>query len=178
MVRKLRSDNVNASQDTPDDTFATVDDGSDDEHIVVTRPEDARDPEAEADFDRELAKMMAESAETRKHERRPMFDVALPMRRVAARDTGPSTPLDEEDAVDRNEGDTTAGIVKFSLLSKRGNRQQVRRLCRLSALLTDVVIPFPDAFDRHASRLELRNCHAYTTGGSPGRTTAYQSSRT
>lgn len=121
-----RSGDANVSKDTPDETFATGDDDSDDEQIVVTRPEDARDPEAEADFDRELAKMMAESAETRKHERRPMFDVALPMRRVAARDMGISTSVDEDDVVDRNEGNIAAGTVKFSLLSKRGNRQQVR----------------------------------------------------
>ena len=31
------------------------------EHIVVTRPEEKRDPEADAEFDRELAKLMAES---------------------------------------------------------------------------------------------------------------------
>lgn len=37
--------------------------------IVVTRPEEERDPEAEAEFDRELARMMSESLDSRKFER-------------------------------------------------------------------------------------------------------------
>ena len=94
------------------------------EHIVVTRKEDERDPEAEAEFDRELAKMMAESAESRKFERKQIFDVPLPMRRkvdAAAADEQPATPTVEEAPV----APQPQGTMKFSLLSKRGNKQQV-----------------------------------------------------
>jgi len=90
-------------------------------------PDDERDPEADADFDRELAKMMAESLDSRKFERKPMFDVPLPMRRAqrdastAAEDSGGEAPAATEQP----------GMVKFSLLSKRGNRQQVRTRCLL-----------------------------------------------
>lgn len=93
-----------------------------DEHIIVTRPEDERDPEAEAEFDRELAKMMSESIETRKSERpRQTFDVALPMRRgQQQKDSTSSIPVDDNE-MDQGHLDT----VKFSLLSKRGNRPQV-----------------------------------------------------
>ncbi|KAF2837357.1 ARM repeat-containing protein [Patellaria atrata CBS 101060] len=97
---------------------------SEEEQIVVTRQEDERDPEADADFDRELAKMMAESLDSRKFERKSMFDVPLPMRRAqrdistAAEDGGgePTTPSAPENT------------MKFSLLSKRGNRQQTRSI--------------------------------------------------
>lgn len=92
------------------------------EHIVVTRPEDQRDPEAEAEFDRELAKMMAESVESRKHDRKQMFDVPLPMRR-AQREAAPTAEGSD------GESPTPMPVVapstmKFALLSKKGNRQQ------------------------------------------------------
>lgn len=99
---------------TPDDNTSESDFGSED--IVVTRPADLRDPEADAEFDRELAKLMSESIETRKTERRPMFDVALPMRK-AQRD---SSLADSEDGQA-----TPPNTIKFALLSKKGNRPQV-----------------------------------------------------
>lgn len=94
------------------------------EQIVVTRLEDERDPEADAEFDRELAKLMSESAESRKFERKPVFDVPLPMRRareaaVNAEDSGNEAPVAPV---------LTSNTVKFSLLSKRGNRTQTRSI--------------------------------------------------
>ncbi|RYP38561.1 hypothetical protein DL767_002497 [Monosporascus sp. MG133] len=56
---------------------------SEDEAIVVTRKAEEVDPEDEADFEREYAKMMAESLESRKFDRKPLFDVPLPTRTVA-----------------------------------------------------------------------------------------------
>ena len=105
------------------------------EEIVVTRQEEERDPEAEAEFDRELAKMMSESLESRKFDRKQMFDVPLPMRRaqretfIAADDSG-------------NEGSTAtppnASTMAFSLMTKKGNRQQVGDFwcCSNEVLLT------------------------------------------
>ena len=90
------------------------------EHIVVTRHEEERDPEAEADFDRELAKMMSESIDSRKFERKPLFDVPLPMRR-ANRDTshaGDESPTDGTA--------TPPTTMAFSLMTKKGNRHQVQ----------------------------------------------------
>jgi regulator of nonsense transcripts 2 len=90
------------------------------ERIVVTRQEDERDPEADADFDRELAKLMSESLDSRKFERKAVFDVPLPMRR--AREQAPTT---EDNVVDTAPPVPPSNTMKFSLLSKRGNRQQV-----------------------------------------------------
>jgi regulator of nonsense transcripts 2 len=95
------------------------------EQIVVTRQEDERDPEADAEFDRELAKLMSESAESRKHDRKPVFDVPLPMRRareapVSADDVGSEVPVPVAPAPSQT--------MKFSLLSKRGNRTQTRSI--------------------------------------------------
>lgn len=90
---------------------------SDEENIVVTRQEEERDPEAEAEFDRELAKLTADSLDSRKFERRSMFDVPLPIRR------NDRTPVDAGKAAETsNPVDTMA----FSLLTKKGNRQQTR----------------------------------------------------
>ncbi|KAL8678632.1 MAG: hypothetical protein Q9186_005022 [Xanthomendoza sp. 1 TL-2023] len=92
--------------------------------IVVTRQAEERDPEAEAEFDRELAKMMSESLDSRKFERKALFDVPLPMRR-AQRET--ATVGDDSG----NEGTTTppnAHTTAFSLMTKKGNRQQTRTI--------------------------------------------------
>ncbi|KJZ78097.1 hypothetical protein HIM_02734 [Hirsutella minnesotensis 3608] len=88
------------------------------ETIIVTRQEEAIDPQEEADFEREYARMMAESLESRKFERKPLFDVPLPVR-PKNRETAPAGSQAEENAAP---GHTMA----FSLLTKRGNRQQTR----------------------------------------------------
>ena len=97
------------------------------EDIVVTRQEEERDPEAEAEFDRELAKMMSESLDSRKFDRKAMFDVPLPMRR-AQRET--VTATDDSG----NEGGIatppSSNTMAFSLMTKKGNRQQVRSIRR------------------------------------------------
>ncbi|KAF2722866.1 ARM repeat-containing protein [Polychaeton citri CBS 116435] len=102
------------------------------EHIVVTRPEEQRDPEADAEFDRELAKMMSESVESRKFERKQMFDVPLPMRRTV-REATTSTPPDagsdsEQATTSQPNVDSKGGMMKFALLSRKGNRQQTRSI--------------------------------------------------
>lgn len=105
----------------------TKNDSDFDEDIVVTRQEEQRDPEAEADFDRELSKMMSESLDSRKFDRKPVFDVPLPMRR-AQRDT--STTAEDSP----NEGTATPpNTMSFSLMTKKGNRQQVSHILRRSA---------------------------------------------
>lgn len=97
---------------------------SEEESIVVTRQEEEIDPEDEADFDRELAKLMAESLDSRKHERKPTFDVPLPMRRKENAPNAP-TPANESWTEESSNGNAPAGTMAFSLLTKRGNRQQV-----------------------------------------------------
>ncbi|KAL8654506.1 MAG: hypothetical protein Q9210_001451 [Variospora velana] len=92
--------------------------------IIVTRQEEERDPEAEADFDRELAKMMSESLDSRKFERKPVFDVPLPLRRAQREITSTGDDSGNERTATPSNADTTA----FSLMTKRGNRQQTRTI--------------------------------------------------
>ena len=63
---------------------------------------------------------MSESLDSRKFERKPVFDVPLPIRRARevvayAEDSGGEAPAPP----------APPNTMKFSLLSKRGNRQQV-----------------------------------------------------
>lgn len=115
-----------------DDAGDQLADSSSDEseHIVVTRPEEQRDPEAEAEFDRELAKLMTESMESRKFERKPMFDVPLPMRRAVRESTAAASPTDSDEEAPAPAPTSTnePGMMKFALLSRKGNRQQVSLL--------------------------------------------------
>jgi regulator of nonsense transcripts 2 len=96
---------------------------SEEESIVVTRQEEEVDPEDEADFEREYAKMMAESLESRKHERKSTFDVPLPIRRKDREASNANESWAEEAAPVTNT--SSAGTMAFSLLTKRGNRTQV-----------------------------------------------------
>lgn len=66
---------------------------------------------------------MSESVESRKFERKPVFDVPLPMRRareaaIAADDSGNEAPPQP----------MPSNTMKFSLLSKRGNKTQTRSI--------------------------------------------------
>ncbi|KAI9688080.1 MAG: hypothetical protein M1822_001586 [Bathelium mastoideum] len=140
----LDDENIPAHE-PEEDTSEEVEDGEDvetpeprseseEEQFVVKGMDNERDPKADAEFDRELAKMMSESAESRKFERKPMFDVPLPMRRTPIRDLAGA-------AADDSEGDAPAqptvvpGTMKFSLLSKRGNRQQASLVLRRMVFL-------------------------------------------
>ncbi|CAK7273069.1 mRNA decay protein [Sporothrix epigloea] len=97
---------------------------SEDEEIVVTREEEQIDPEDEAEFEREYARMMAESLEPRKFERKPTFDVALPVRQK----TRDALAADVNGSVGAGEEGDALSTMAFSLLTKRGNRQQTRTL--------------------------------------------------
>ena len=93
---------------------------SEEEQIYVTRREEEFDPEAEADFDQAFEKMMAESLDSRKFERRALFDVPLPMRR-GQRETSIAPEEMTESGLQ-----TPPNTMSFALMTKKGNRQQVR----------------------------------------------------
>lgn len=76
---------------------------------------------------------MAESLESRKHERKSTFDVPLPMRRKD-RDTNPMN----ESWADESTNAAPTGTMAFSLLTKRGNRQQVSIQLPFHYSMTDV----------------------------------------
>ncbi|KAK6609828.1 MIF4G domain-containing protein [Botrytis cinerea] len=95
---------------------------SEEENFKVTRQGEEIDPEDEADFEREYAKMMAESLDSRKFERKATFDVPLPMRRKD-REVATSSELPSETTSGNG---PSSGTMAFSLLTKRGNRQQTR----------------------------------------------------
>ncbi|MCJ1474487.1 hypothetical protein MMC13_003145 [Lambiella insularis] len=119
-MEDAHSSSEEVDQDVPPSEIKN--DSDFEEEIVVTRHEAERDLEAEADFDRELAKMMSESIDSRKSDRKQMFDVPLPMRR-AQRDT--TSAADDSP----NEGTSTPpNTMAFSLMTKKGNRPQTRTI--------------------------------------------------
>ncbi|KAG5951050.1 hypothetical protein E4U53_003874 [Claviceps sorghi] len=111
------SKNNNKQQDPDDDSVDDINFAE--QSIVVTRQEETVDPEDEVEFEREYAKMMAESLESRKFERKPLFDVPLPVR---PKNREPSMSMTQE----QEPASPTADTMVFSLLTKRGNRQQTR----------------------------------------------------
>lgn len=126
-----QNDNEEDSHSSGDDSDSgehsdndhAIESDSEEENIVVTRPQDLRDPEADAEFDREFAKMMAESLDSRKFERKQLFDVPLPIKKTSTLTTR-ETENDAESVGDGNVPTRHPGTMAFSLLTKKGNRQQ------------------------------------------------------
>lgn len=71
--------------------------------------------------------MMAESLESRKFDRKPLFDVPLPVR-PKTREASSATDSENPN------GEIAPSTMAFSLLTKRGNRQQVGRVQKHPAL--------------------------------------------
>ncbi|KAF4764311.1 hypothetical protein N7455_010387 [Penicillium solitum] len=115
------SDEAEASGPNPEANDDS-DSESEDEQIVVTRQEEERDPVTEAEFDREFEKMMAESMDSRRFERKTVFDIPLPMKRL--RENMPNDSSPEPVPVEPVPPKTMA----FSLMTKKGNKQQTRTI--------------------------------------------------
>jgi regulator of nonsense transcripts 2 len=85
---------------------------------------------------------MAESLDSRKFERKTVFDVPLPIRR-AQRDATTAA----EESVERD-AQTAPDTMAFALMTKRGNRQQVRWTFQIHFPILSFVrthyIPFAD----------------------------------
>lgn len=106
-------------------------DDNDVDEVVVIRERTQRDEvdeAAQSDFDREFAKMLADTTDARRGDRKaapPIFDTAVPhIRRQAEPALASLGP---------NGGHAGAGGMQFSLLSKKGNKQQVRLPSSFSA---------------------------------------------
>ena len=89
--------------------MAVSDDEQDDVVLIRDPKHDEFDQEAQSAFDREFAKMLADTTDARRAERKapPIFDTAVPLIR--------------KKVTEENE----QGKMAFTLLSKRGNKQQV-----------------------------------------------------
>lgn len=144
-------DEKNANeQREEDDDEEDEDEEDDDGNTRAARQGKEPDPEADSDFDRAFERMMVESLESRKYERKAMFDVPLPMRRNAARNRAAS-PIgggggddnvtgDIEEHDEQHRGDDKNDVaadkvaakpnktIPFSLMTKRGNRNQTRTI--------------------------------------------------
>lgn len=95
----------------------------DDEDVVLIRDaskNDELDAEERAAFDREFAKILADTTDTRREQRKaapPIFDTAVPM--VKKR-------IDEPKAKASNGNAEEEGRMQFMLMSKKAGKQQVR----------------------------------------------------
>ncbi|ODQ55597.1 ARM repeat-containing protein [Saitoella complicata NRRL Y-17804] len=110
-----------AEVESDDDEDSEDEEESDEEEEVdvVVRRQREVDPEEEAEFEREFAKMMSESLETRKFERKQVFDVPLPVKRHVPQHAATAEPASTPAAPN--------GLA-FTFLTKRGNKQQLRPL--------------------------------------------------
>jgi len=104
----------------------------DDDDLVMSRQQPEVDSEDEAEFEREYAKMMSESLESRKFERKQLFDVPLPVRAKSRETSGLSAP--GEAAQEPVPAQASAAEhppmnkMAFALLTKKGNRQQTKTI--------------------------------------------------
>ncbi|CAG8606881.1 31439_t:CDS:10, partial [Gigaspora margarita] len=106
-VERERSDEEQADTDE----IEGVED--DTELVVHTNRQDKVSLEEDEEFEREFSRMMTESMESRKYERKPaMLDVAIPMH-----------PKSVDKAADQIDGS-----VSFTLLVRKGNKQQTKTI--------------------------------------------------
>jgi len=146
---------------------------SGDSDVVVTREAEQIDQDELADFDREYQKMMADSLESRKNERKPQFDVAIPiMTKNRDRDRDRDVPKQPE----TYESGEVSGpsTVAFSLLTKRGKTQQVSSspLRQRGWPFSDIAGPDPNR--RAPVRLRFRCSSPQQTPGAKGREGTHQ----
>jgi hypothetical protein len=81
--------------------------------------------------------MMAESMDSRRFERKGVFDIPLPMKRVPREN--PPTESSTESATPEPMPTKT---MAFSLMTKKGNKQQVRPHCSVKRVIhTNTLIP-------------------------------------
>ena len=159
--------------DSSGDAIAAVQStDSEEESIVVTRHKEEVDPEDEADFEREYAKMMAESLDSRKHERKSTFDIPLPMRRKEREPTSANESWADETA---SPSTAPTGTVAFSLLTKRGNRQQVS-LKPDPCYTQQKTNIYADSHTRFALRFYIRHRDENTSSRGEGGTATHQES--
>jgi len=120
-------------QDEEEDTAPTtvgIEDEDDDNDVVVIRDQhkhDEADEEAQTDFDREFARMLADTTDARRERKAPapIFDTAVPLiKRRAQPAVGAAGPATNGLAA----APPAQGGMNFTLLSKRGNKQQMRNL--------------------------------------------------
>ncbi|KAK9370483.1 armadillo-type protein [Lipomyces kononenkoae] len=114
-----------ASSDESSEESTDDDDEEEEDEEYEHRGRGPSNTVEDEEFDREFSKMLAESLESRKFERRSAFDVPLPVMRSAQPQqhysvvdmTAEQTEIMREPSPPRN--------VQFRVLTKRGNRQQI-----------------------------------------------------
>ena len=107
------------------------DDEEDDLVLQRLAKAEALSREEEDEFNREFSKMLVEPSESKKGDRKanvPIFDTAVPLIRKAkapAKDDGSLLAENGGGTGEANNG-TSGGQMKFMLLTKKGNKPQVR----------------------------------------------------
>ncbi|KAG2224950.1 hypothetical protein INT45_000071 [Circinella minor] len=107
---------------TEEITQEGVDDGEEEEDVVVLKTkQDQVSKEEDDEFEREFSRMMNESMESRKFEKKSaVLDVPIPMNLRGAQDRRTATAQEK----DNHQQDK----MSFTLLTKKGNRQQTRTM--------------------------------------------------
>lgn len=92
--------------------------------------DDEADEEARSDFDREFARMLADTTDARRERKAPapIFDTAVPLIKRRAGATTASHPPTAPSAPAAPVSAGSSNGMSFTLLSKKGNKQQLRNL--------------------------------------------------
>lgn len=125
---------------------------------------DEGDMEARSDFDREFAKMLADTADSRRERKTapPIFDTAVPHIKRNA-DGSEQSPA-------------ALGNMAFTLLSKKGNRPQVRNVHRQSCYVLNLMLS--DAYTGYPGGCGTRGQSSYSPGTIKGRAGTAETART
>lgn len=129
--RSQEPDYLAAEVNAIDESNLTTEGTNEDEEVVVLHHvKDHPTLEEEEDFEKELGKLVVESIESRKYEKKAIsLDVPIPLNLRAVRQAFHSKESEEsEEEMKNNEKGTSAAKVEFVVLTKRGGKQQIKVL--------------------------------------------------
>ncbi|KAI8377492.1 armadillo-type protein [Radiomyces spectabilis] len=105
-------------EDEENDSAMANNDGEEDDVVVLKKKEEQISKEEDEEFEREFSKMMAESIESRKFEKKTaVLDVPIPMNLRG---------LQDRRSAAQEKGKANDGKMAFTLLTRKGNRQQTK----------------------------------------------------
>lgn len=117
-----------------DDAVSSSSEEEEDDVVLLEDPhvDDEEDEEARTEFDREFARMLVDTSDARRGDRKiaPMFDTAVPLikKRANAIPAYNSAAANNIENGQAAPGPQHSGGMAFTLLSKKGNKQQLRNL--------------------------------------------------
>ncbi|KAI8063219.1 armadillo-type protein [Gongronella butleri] len=118
---------VEGRGDSGDDASVAAEADEEEDEVVVLKRQEQQRKEEDDEFEKEFSKMISDSIDSRKHEKKTtMLDVPIPMNLRGAQDRRREQQQQQQAAQQQDSASEPNGTMTFTLLTKKGNRQQTK----------------------------------------------------